>query len=276
MPRYNFSQELLKPAPLDPQRLYLSVYPWAELSYCVASKPQPVGETLRPGSTSMWAGLRFISGYSPIRAAGVAREFATSIHGEINPDVGTYLLNHQAGRGGKLELMGVDGIVVAREVDIAPQPRTEWDLVVSTDEGNVFQRRSAPFSHVRSISSIDSRPNDQFVLATISRIKDSRNFVTADIDVPAGDRSALLTFSRPYFRGYKARIGDQKLAITSYRGLFPILEVPAGAHGRLTVAYRPAWLLWGGSVAAVCGLIVLLGVIAACRYSSSTGTESRP
>jgi uncharacterized membrane protein YuzA (DUF378 family) len=276
VPRYNFSQGLLKPAPLDPQRLYLSVYPWAELSYCVASKPQPVGETLRPGSTSMWAGLRFINGYSPIRAAGVAREFATSIHGEINPDVGTYLLNHQAGRGGELELMGVDGIVVAREVDIAPQPRTEWELVVSTDEGNVYQRRSAPFSRVRSVLSIDSRPNEQFVLATVSRINDSRNFVTADIDVPADDRSALLTFSRPYFHGYKARIGDQKLAITSYRGLFPILEVPAGTHGRLTVAYRPAWLLWGGGVAAVCGLIVLLGVIAACRYPSSTGTESRP
>jgi hypothetical protein len=276
VPRYNFSQELLKPAPLDPQRLYLSVYPWAELTYCIANKPQPVGETLRPGSTSMWAGLRFINGYSPIRAAGVAREFATSIHGEINPDVGTYLLNHQAGRSGELELMGVDGIVVAREVDIAPQPRTEWDLVVSTDEGNVFQRRSAPFSRVRSVTSIESRPNEQFVLATVSRINDSRNFVNADIDVPAGDRSALLTFSRPYFRGYKARIGDQKLAITSYRGLFPILEVPAGTHGRLTVVYRPTWLLWGGGVAAVCGLIVLLGGIAACRYSSSSGTESRP
>ncbi len=275
VPRYNFSQELLKPVPLDPQRLYLSVYPWAELTYCIANEPQPVGQTLRPGSTSMWTGLRFINGYSPIRAAGVAREFATSIHGEINPDVGTYLLNHQAGRDGELELMGVDGIIVAREVDIAPQPRTEWDLVVSTNEGNVFQRRSAPFSCVRSVTSIDSRLNEQFVLATVSRIKDSRNFVTADIDVPAGDRSALLTFSRPYFRGYKARIGDQKLAITSYRGLFPILEVPAGTHGRLTVAYRPAWLLWGGGVAAACGLIVLLGVIAVCRYSS-TGTESRP
>jgi uncharacterized membrane protein YfhO len=112
------------------------------------------------------------------------------------------------------------------------------------------------------------------VLATIPRINDSRNFVVADIDVPAGGRSALLIFSRPYFRGYKARIGDQKLAITSYRGLFPILEIPAGTHGRLTVAYRPASLLWGGGVAAVCGLIVLLGLIAAWRYFSSSGTES--
>ena len=114
---YNFSQALLKPAPLDPQRLYLSVYPWAELTYCTANKPEPVGQTLRPGSTSMWAGLRFINGYSPIRAAGVAREFETSIHGEINPDVGSHLLNDQAGRDGQLALMGVDGIVVAQEVE---------------------------------------------------------------------------------------------------------------------------------------------------------------
>jgi len=276
VPKYNFSQQLLKPEPLDPQRLYLSVYPWAELTYAMANKPQQVGQTLRPGSTSMWAGLRFINGYSPIRAAGVARAFAISIHGEINPDVGSQLLNHQAGRDGELGLMGVDGIVVAREVSITPQPSSEWELVVSTDEGNVFHRRSAPFSRVRSVTSIDSRPNEQFALATISQINDSRNFVDADIDVPAGRRPALVTFSRPYFRGYKARIGDQKLAITSYRGLFPILEVPAGTHGRLRLAYRPAWLLWGGGVAAICGLIVLLGAIAAWRYSSSTGTESRP
>ena len=261
VPRYNFSQELLNPAPLDPQRLYLSVYPWAELTYCTANKPEPVGQTLRPGSSSMWAGLRFINGYSPIRAAGVAREFATSIHGEINPDVGTNLLNHQAGTDGLLALMGVDGVVVAREVDITPQPDSEWELAVSTDEGNVFHRRSAPFSRVRSVTSIDSLPNEQFVLATISRINDSRNFVNADIDIPAGDRPALLTFSRPYFRGYRAWLDDRKLAVTSYRGLFPVVEIPAGAHGRLALIYRPVWLIWGSATAAVCVLIILLAFV---------------
>jgi hypothetical protein len=261
VPRYNFSQELLKPSPLDPQRLYLSVYPWAELTYATVNNPQPVGQTLRPGSTSMWAGLRFINGYSPIRAAGVAREFTTSIHGEINPDVGSNLLNHQAGRDGELALMGVDGIVVAREVSITPQPESEWELIVSTDEGNVFHRRSAPFSRVRSLPSIDSRPNEQFVLATISQINDSRNFVNADIVVPAGDRPALLTFSRPYFRGYQAWLGDRKLSVTSYRGLFPVVEIPAGAHGQLALIYRPVWLTWGSAAAVVCILIFLLAFV---------------
>ena len=261
VPRYNFSQALLKPAPLDPQRLYLSVYPWAELTYATINEQQAVGQTLRPGSTSMWAGLRFINGYSPIRAAGVAREFATSIHGEINPEIGSNLLNHQASRNGELALMGVDGIVVAREVSITPQPGSEWELVVSTDEGNVFHRRTAPFSRVRSVISIDSRPNEQFVLATISRINDSRNFVSADIDVPAGDRPALLVFSRPYFRGYQAWLGDRKLPVTSYRGLFPVLEIPAGAHGQLALIYRPVWLIRGSAAAVVCVLVILLAFV---------------
>jgi hypothetical protein len=261
VPRYNFSQELLKPEPLDPARLYLSVYPWAELTYCVAYKPQPVGETLRPGSTSMWAGLHFINGYSPIRPAGVAREFATSIHGEINPSAGSYLLNNQAGKDGELALLGVDGIVVARELDLAPQPSSEWEAVLTTDEGRVFHRRGAPFARVRSITSIDSRPGEQFATATISRINDSRNRVEADVDVPNGDRPAFLTFSRPYFRGYEARLGKRKLTVTSYRGLFPIVEVPAGTHGRLTLTYRPYWLVWGSSAAIICALGILLSLL---------------
>src|SRR5947208_11847968 len=66
VPKYNLSQELLEPSPLDPRRLYLSIYPWAELTYRVEKKPQPVGQIVRPGSTSIWDGLRFINRYSPI------------------------------------------------------------------------------------------------------------------------------------------------------------------------------------------------------------------
>jgi hypothetical protein len=258
VPKYNLSQELLKPSPLDPRRLYLSIYPWAEFTYRVEKKPQPIGQIVRPGSTSIWAGLRFINGYSPIRPAGVAREFATTIHGEINPAMEDYLLNYQAGEVGELALLGVDGIVVAREINSAPRPASEWQLVVSTDEGRVFHRRGPPFALVRSVTSIDSRPNEQFVPSTISQINDSRNRVELDVDVPSGDRPALLTFSRPYFRGYEARLRNQRLAVTSYRGLFPVVEVPAGAHGRLALIYQPAWLISGSATAAACVLVFLL------------------
>src|SRR6266496_411283 len=263
VPKFNLSQELLKPSPLDPHHLYLSIYPWAEQIYRSEAKPQPVGQIVRLGSTSMWAGLRFINGYSPIRPAGVAREFHTAIHGEIDPAVGDYLLNYQAGHDGELAQLGVDGIVVAREMNLAPQPASEWEEVGSADEGRVFHRRGSPFARVRSITSIDSRPAEQFVSATISRVNDSRNRVEADIDVPAGDRPALLSFSRPYFRGYQARLVNQKLTVSSYRGLFPLVEVPANTHGRLILDYRPSWLLLGSSAAVACALVIMLGFCAA-------------
>jgi len=157
--------------------------------------------------------------------------------------------------------LGVDGIVVARELDFTPQPASEWEAVLTTDEGRVFHRRGAPFARVRSISSIDSRPGEQFVIATVSRINNSRNRVEADIDVSNGNRPALLAFSRPYFRGYKAKMGNQKLVVTSYRGLFPTVEVPAGAHGRLALIYQPAWLILGSATTATCVLIILLAFI---------------
>jgi hypothetical protein len=263
VPKYNLSQKLREPAPLDPQRLYLSIYPWAEYTYRVEKKPQPVGQIVRPGSTSMWAKLHFINGYSPIRPAGIARELYATIHGEIDAGMGMYLLNDQAGTDGELARLGVDGIVVARELDIAPQPPSEWQLIASTDEGCVFHRRGAPFARVRSVASIDSRPNEQFVSAIISQVTDSRNRVAVDVDAPNGDRSALLIFSRPYFRGYEARLGNQKLAVSSYRGLFPVIEVPAGLHGRLTLTYRPYSLTWGSAAAVACALVFTLSSFAA-------------
>jgi uncharacterized membrane protein YfhO len=137
-----------------------------------------------------------------------------------------------------------------------------------TDEGRVFHRRGAPFARVRSITSIDSRAGEQFAIATVSQINNSRNRVEANVDVPNGERPAVLIFSRPYFRGYQARLGNQKLAVTSYRGLFPVVKVPAAAHGRLTLIYRPAWLILGSATAAACVLVILLAFALSGRTNS--------
>jgi hypothetical protein len=213
----------------------------------------------------MWAGLHFINGYSPILAAGVAREFKFAIHGEIDPEVGKYLLEQQASGDGQLGKLGVDGIAIAREVDVDPEPSSEWQLVITTAEGRVFHRHGAPLSRVRSVTAIDSRPNEQFVAATISRIDESRNRVQVDVDIPSGGRSALLTFSRPYFPGYVARIGDTKLAVNSCRGLFPMVEIPAGSRGRLVVSYRPWWLIYGGGLSILSAVIFIVTLVIAAR-----------
>jgi hypothetical protein len=265
VPRYNLSQELTKPAPLDPSRLYLSFYPPAENTYRIENKPGPVGQIVRPGSISMWGGLHFINGYSPILPAGVAREFKFAIHGEIDWDTGKYLLTQQAGADGELALLGVDGIVVAVEIGVAPEPGAVWDLVLSTEEGHVFHRRTGPFPRVHSVPSIDSRPNEQFVAVKISQINDSRNRVEADVAVSDGSRPALLTFSRPFFPGYRATLNGKEAKVSSYRGLIPLVELPAGSEGHLILTYRPWWLLWGGGLSISCAFLFLGASLFAAR-----------
>ena len=76
----------------------------------------------------MWAGLRFINGYSPILPAGVAREFKFAIHGEIDWTMAKYLLEQQGERDGELARIGVDGIVVAPESALTPKPASEWEI----------------------------------------------------------------------------------------------------------------------------------------------------
>jgi len=263
VPKYNLSQALTQPAPLDPQRLYLSVYPPPEHAYRLEKRPEPFGTTSRIGSTSMWGGVQLINGYSPVRPAGVAREFAFAIHGEIPGWIGEFLLEYESGPDGKLARVGVDGIIVAKETGLDPKPESEWELAVATDEGRVFHRRGEILSRVRSVTAIDSRPNEQFATAGISRIVNGRNRLQADVVVPAGDKPALLAISRPFFKGYQAKLGGRSLKVDSYRSLFPIIEVPARTNGRLTMAYRPAWLVWGGTVAALSLLVTIAGAIAA-------------
>lgn len=266
VPKYNLSQELTQPAPLDPERLYLSVYPPPEDAYRVEKRPEPFGTTLRVGSTSMWGGVRLVNGYSPIRPAGVAREFAFAIHGEIPDWMGEYLLEYEGGADGKLARLGVDGIVVANERAFLPRPGAEWELAAETTEGRVFHRRGGPFARVRSVTTIDSRPREQFVSAEISRIVDARNRIQVDVAVPAGATPALLTISRPFFNGYQAKLDGRALRVDSYRGLFPIIELPAGTNGTLSLAYRPAWLVWGGAVSAF-SLLVMIAASAAALVS---------
>jgi hypothetical protein len=270
VPKYNLAQELTQPAPLDPQRLYLSVYPSPEHAYRIEKHPAPFGLTVRPGSTSMFGGVRFINGYSPIRPAGVAREFAAAIHGEIHPDVADLALYSQSGSDGLLGLLGIDGIIIATDVSTNPYPESEWQLAATTDEGRVFHRRDGPLPRVRSITVLDSRPNEQFVEAEVSRIVDKRNGLEADVRVPDGRTPALLAISRPFFNGYQALLAGRSFPVTSYRGLIPLVELPPGTNGRIQMVYRPWWLISGAAIASASfAALVACGLLAAVRRDAA-------
>jgi len=257
VPKYHFAASLTNPQPLDPARLYLSIYPPPETAYRLENHPAPVGQVTRPGSTSMWAGVRLVNGYSPIRGAGVGREFAFYTHGEIDPAMADYLLGWQAGPAGLLATIGVDGIIIAAESKIRAPPAGEWDVVYTSAEGQVFHRRGGAISAIRVAQALDSLPNEKLAEAKVQVQEDSRTRVAAEVSVPSGKAPARLLISRPYFDGYRAKVGRRIFPVSSYRGLVPLVELPAGTHGRLTIDYRPWWLIWGGAIAAASWLMWL-------------------
>lgn len=265
VPKYNFPASLTNPQPLDPSRLYLSIYPPPETAYRMENHPSSVGQVTRPGSTSMWAGLRFVNGYSPIRGAGVGREFAFYTHGEIDPGMADYLLRWQAGPDGWLNTIGVDGIILAPEISSAAPPAKEWNLVHTSDEGRVYHRRSEPIAAIRSLPSLDTKPNEKFGAATVTVREDSRNKMVADVHVPKNGSAGLFVVSRPYFNGYHAQLGGETLTVDSYHGLIPVIRLPSGTEGRLTISYRPWWLLWGGSIAVLSALLCAISASRALR-----------
>ncbi len=262
VPKYPFPSSLTNPHPLDTSRLYLSVYPPPETAYWTKNHPQPVGRITCPGSTSMWAGVRLINGYSPIRGAGVGRAWAFSTHGEIDPGMADYLLGYEAGPDGLLAKIGVDGILVDRASAVVPKPASEWVMVHEETEGRVYHRVDGSLPRIRSAA---SSPNEKWATAAVRLSGDARGKIVADVDVPAAGEPALLIFSQPYFDGYRATLGRQRVAVESYRGLVPTIQLPPGAHGRLTMVYEPWWLIVGGATAAASLLVILVSGICALR-----------
>jgi hypothetical protein len=153
-------------------------------------------------------------------------------------------------------------------MELVPEPATEWRMMRATSEGRVFHRWE-PLPRVRSPVSIDSRPNEQFAEASVSEVTEHRNSIAATVMVPAGDRSALLTISRPFFRGYRATIAGRSVPVGSYRGLLPVVELPPGASGRFEIVYRPWWLSWGGGLALFCLALLIGGSVLAVRGRTS-------
>ena len=126
--------------------------------------------------------------------------------------------------------------------------------------GSLFTRRTKAESIIAAAESFQGfgQRHRSTLCLTRNLGEDSRLELSAEVRVPRDGPPALLLISRPYFDGYQARIGDQTLPVETYRGWIPIIHVPAGTEGRLTISYRPWWLLWGGAIAVVSAVVWLV------------------
>ena len=142
-----------------------------------------------------------------------------------------------------------------------PQPASTWHLAHEEEEGRVYERVGAPIGPLHAID----LPNEKSPPVTIRLVSDARQKIVAEVAVGAGEGSAALVFARPFFDGYHAALAGQKIAVESYRGFAPMIKLPAGVHGRLTMVYRPWWLVLGGALAGVSLLVCLSGALLAWR-----------
>jgi hypothetical protein len=248
--KFAFDENLNAPAPLDPQRLYLSLYHAPPENYRGDQTGVWFGAVTRPGSTSMFARVHLVNGYTPVGPAGIARLLDLGTHGHINPPRVTEIVLPEGGSDGLLAKLGIDGIIVAGDFTLpAPLP-AGWQSVFRTWEGEVWHRE-VPLPHVRALA------DDGFGDATVDIIENSRQRVVATVTPAEPARPVRLVFSRAYFPGYRALVNGSSLAVTSLQGLAPTVELPAGTTGRVELIYRPRAVTLGGAISALTAAVSL-------------------
>jgi hypothetical protein len=255
--QFAFDRNLNAPPPLDPKRLYLSLYHSPPLNYKGSQTGGWYGAVTRPGSTSMWGGVHLINGYTPVAPAGMTRLLDFGTHGNINPPRVAEIVLPEAGPDGLLAKLGIDGIIVAGDFALPSPLPAGWQSVFRSWEGEVWHRDLA-LPHVRALN------EDGLGDATIVIVENSRQRVVANVTPADSSRPVRLVFSRAYFPGYKARVNGAVVPVNSLQGLAPTIELPAGTAGRVELIYRPRAVTLGGAISGLTAAVAL-GAVAFLR-----------
>ena len=162
----------------------------------------------------------------------------------------------QAGPEGELAPLGVDGIAVAQEVDVDPQPASEWQLVASTGEGRVFHRRVGRFARCVRLRRL-IRGRRAICSATISRIDDSRNRRRSRCRCAKRTNAALLDFFASIFSRLRRAARAKNSTSILIEDCFRSWKCPRDRTGIFVLSYRPAWLVYGGGLSILCAIFLL-------------------
>jgi hypothetical protein len=264
--KFAFDDTILSPAPLDRDRLYLSLYSFNEIVHA-EDRPRGTGSIVRPVNAMHYAGLRFLNGYSSYSGHEVQSLFDT--HGDIQPAKAESLTGPDGER--LLLFLGVDGIVLSAEyAHFARTLGPEWRKVAEAPEGVAYHREPPRFQAVKTLTFLFDRPGVPLADPVVELIAERRNSVTARItplttitEMTLGADEARravapIAFVRPFLPGYEAALNGAPVPVRSYRGMLPIVELPADAGGILELRYRPRGLTHGLVLTAVSALAMLL------------------
>ncbi len=288
---WDFQESISSVKPLDPEIRYMSLYQESDNFQPVSSSGYGFGTLLRPGDSSMYSGVEFINGYTPIAPVGLARTFKFSLWGFLPENEAQRILEFETGSQGLLELLGVDGLVVAKslESEIPRLTGKGWREVVSLEEGRVFHRIGSPSPRIRSVGLVKFAHSDdealewlinrgkvavplilkdssragkefRFAPAQVRPLEESRLQVIADVESVSPDTESLVVFSRPWYPGYHAMLNGKNLPVKVLNLFLPAVQLPPGAKGRLILQYRPLSLVLGSIVSVMTVVVTPLAI----------------
>lgn len=261
---HKFQENLCNPAPLDPERLYLSVHNFRDIINETAGKPG-FGTVLRPCNTPQLAGLHFINGYSSFTSQGIPLLFET--HGSLEPEKADLILSPASEP--LLDLLGVDGLCIATNfLHLADRLKTGWQLAYIAEEGQVYHRWPRRATACKSLDRVFDRPAESYTAPEVKVLKAGRNRVT--VEVPASDpaKPIALAFPRPWFPGYQATLNGRPVLTRVYEGFIPLVELPPGSAGIVELRYWPNFLRLGLPIAGASALILLVSAFISRTRSS--------
>ncbi len=292
-------QQALAQTPLSAKVRYLSVYSWPhilDVDHRRVMRPiEGRGENLFPSNFSLYSGVEFVNGYSPMLPRELTDLLHFGPHGflcedpEDDLDFLRRLLLQETRPGGLLELFGVDGLILAEQyVGYAPDlEEAGWRREATFPDGTVWHRivpcRTQVRSHGRAVltharkfaldrtreepagpwvlySEGEEKPPQtrDFANAAIKLIGEARCRVTVEVVNPDPFREALIAFTRPWYPGYKASFNGQPLAVERLAMVLPAVRLPPESSGVLVLEYRPMSLVAGCWLAGATATLLLL------------------
>jgi hypothetical protein len=285
--QHRFTDRLLQPEPLDPARRYVALYAFGDIIDEVAGRPG-FGSVRRVCNTPLLANLRFLNGYTSFSASGVPRFFET--HGSVQEKTAEFFTQPQA--EGLLELLGVDGMIFSpRYAHFGEKLTSDWFRFFESEEGVVYHRLPARSSPVKILDALEDRPGVRFGDPLLTHMVERRNRVRVtvtdevfhpvsrdddlgEIAMPASQAKPFaLAFRRPWFPGYIARLNGAEISVRAYLGLVPLVELPAGASGKLELVYCPTWLRNGSTVALSALALWFAGLLSSMRKRREVGGQ---
>jgi hypothetical protein len=297
IPTWGIAEDHSQANRLDTGTRYLSVHTYADI---FAEGGRGIGTDLYPGSTSLLAGYELVNGYSPVGPLGLTKLFGFELHGVMKPEACWRVLSRETGRGGLLELMAVDGLVLSHRFDsyLPLLKERGWEVVASRQGATILRRLGAPSPRVRAVERFEPGVDPQDTLnrlthrkagpvplileangpgaqgpysglgrPDLSVVRQSRDSVWLDVRNCSAYQQALVVFSRPWFPGYTASLNGRPLAVHRLDLVLPAVLLPPGADGRLVLEYSPRSFVYGRALCSAT-LLLVAGLLIAGAWRS--------